>query len=80
MPPWRVCEQRDDKGLYAKARRGEISNFTGIFSPYENPPFPYIHICTNELTLEKSTHLVLGKIAKVKNEVTVQSYLNKRPS
>jgi adenylylsulfate kinase-like enzyme len=60
--PLEVCEQRDIKGLYAKARRGEICNFTGISSPYENPQFPDIHIYTNELTIEESTHVVLREI------------------
>ena len=38
--PLEVCEARDPKGLYAKARRGEIKNFTGISSPYETPEHP----------------------------------------
>jgi sulfate adenylyltransferase len=38
--PLEICEQRDVKGLYAKARRGEIRNFTGIDDPYEPPPRP----------------------------------------
>jgi bifunctional enzyme CysN/CysC len=44
--PLAVCEQRDPKGLYAKARAGEIANFTGIDSPYEAPEKPEIHLVT----------------------------------
>ncbi len=44
--PLAACEQRDPKGLYAKARRGELKNFTGIDSPYEPPLEPEIHLCS----------------------------------
>ncbi len=47
-----VCEQRDVKGLYQKARRGEISEFTGISSPYEVPEKPEIVVLTGELDVE----------------------------
>ena len=43
-PPLEVAEARDRKGLYAKARRGELANFTGIDSPYEEPESPEIHL------------------------------------
>src|SRR5207248_1498715 len=46
--PLAVCEERDPKGLYAKARRGELKNFTGIDSPYEPPESPEIHLRTAE--------------------------------
>ena len=45
--PVEVCERRDPKGLYAKARAGEIDNFTGISAPYEEPPSPEIHVHTD---------------------------------
>ena len=60
--PIEVCESRDVKGLYKKARAGEISNFTGISSPFEAPLNPEIHIKTSEQTLEKSASLVLENI------------------
>jgi adenylylsulfate kinase len=60
--PLSVCEQRDVKGLYKKARRGEISNFTGISSPFEAPPSPDIHIKTNNQSLEHSVNLILDNI------------------
>lgn len=56
--PIEVCEQRDVKGLYAKARRGEIKGFTGIDSPYEAPEQPALEIRTDAMSLEEST----GKI------------------
>ena len=45
-----VCEKRDPKGMYAKARKGEIKNFTGISSPYENPENPGIHVINNNIS------------------------------
>ncbi|MCU7936673.1 MAG: adenylyl-sulfate kinase [Candidatus Thiodiazotropha sp. (ex Dulcina madagascariensis)] len=50
--PLEVCESRDVKGLYKKARAGEIANFTGISSPYEPPDKPEITIDTNERSVE----------------------------
>lgn len=56
--PLEVCEQRDVKGLYAKARRGEIKGFTGIDSPYEAPAQPDLEIRTAEMSLEDSTRSI----------------------
>jgi adenylylsulfate kinase len=53
--PIEVCEQRDVKGLYKKARAGEVKNFTGIDSPYEAPEQPDLHIQTHLSTVETST-------------------------
>lgn len=53
--PGAVCEARDPKGLYAKARAGEIPAFTGISSPYEVPLLPALALDTGELTLEQAT-------------------------
>ena len=50
--PLEVCEERDTKGLYKKARKGEIGDFTGISSPYEPPASPEIHIKTSEHSVE----------------------------
>jgi len=58
--PLNVCEQRDVKGLYKKARLGEIKNFTGISSPYEEPENPDLKIDTSRLTLEQSVQLVIS--------------------
>lgn len=64
--PLEVCEQRDVKGLYKKARSGEVKNFTGIDSPYEIPQKPDITIQTHEMSVEQSMEellkLVLPKI------------------
>jgi adenylylsulfate kinase len=60
--PIEICEQRDVKGLYKKARAGEISNFTGISSPFEAPLLPEIHLATATQSLEGAVNLVLGKV------------------
>jgi adenylylsulfate kinase len=57
--PIETCEQRDVKGLYKKARAGEIPFFTGIGSPYEAPERPELVINTHELSLEESVRKVL---------------------
>ena len=60
--PVEVCEQRDTKGLYKKARSGELRDFTGISSPYERPSDPAIVIATNVLTIERSLEILLKKV------------------
>lgn len=57
-----TCESRDVKGLYKKARAGEIKNFTGISDPYEAPEHPDLDIKTGELTLEQSIDFVLKRM------------------
>ena len=57
--PIEICEQRDPKGLYKKARKGEIKEFTGIDSPYEPPENPEIHIKTEDLTIEESVEKII---------------------
>ncbi len=57
--PLEVAESRDRKGLYAKARRGEIPNFTGIGAPYEEPDNPDLHISTAEYTPEHAADAVI---------------------
>jgi bifunctional enzyme CysN/CysC len=52
--PLEECERRDAKGLYAKARRGELKNFTGIDSDYEAPQSPEVHLQTVDMTPEAS--------------------------
>ncbi|MDQ6783390.1 MAG: sulfate adenylyltransferase subunit CysN [Actinomycetota bacterium] len=58
--PLAVAEQRDEKGLYARARRGELVNFTGIDSPYEAPQHPEIRLDTTQMTFEEAADQVLG--------------------
>ncbi len=60
--PLEVCEQRDPKGLYKKARAGQIKQFTGIDSPYEEPLNPELVIDTDKQSLEQSTQLLLNKL------------------
>lgn len=57
--PLEICEQRDVKGLYAKARKGQIKNFTGIDSPFEKPENPDVHVRTDEQSLEICTQKVI---------------------
>ena len=57
--PLEECERRDVKGLYAKARRGEIQNFTGISSPFEAPENPALSLDTSKLPLEESVLILL---------------------
>ena len=57
--PIEVCEQRDPKGLYAKARANEIKNFTGISAPYEAPAKPEIELCTDKLTIAESVTTII---------------------
>jgi adenylyl-sulfate kinase len=58
-----VCESRDPKGLYQKARSGEIKDFTGISSPYEAPESPEIEVDTGELSIEDSVAQVIGYLS-----------------
>lgn len=60
--PLAVCEDRDVKGLYAKARRGEIKNFTGIDAPFEPPTSPALCLDTSILTLEESVDKLMALI------------------
>ena len=57
--PLEECEKRDVKGLYAKARRGEIKNFTGISAPFEAPEHPALSLDTSKLSLEESVNTLL---------------------
>jgi adenylyl-sulfate kinase len=58
--PLEVCEQRDPKGLYVKARAGEIRNFTGISAPYEPPTTPEIELPTHALSVTESVATVIS--------------------
>jgi len=56
------CERRDVKGLYTKARKGEIKNMTGISAPYESPLYPDIQINTEEVTVVEATKQIINFI------------------
>jgi len=60
--PLEVCEQRDPKGLYKKARAGEIKNFTGISAPFENPENPFVEIKNTNPDIDETTRQMLMKI------------------
>jgi len=67
--PLEVCEQRDPKGLYKKARAGQIKNFTGIDDPYEEPENPEIIVETDKMTVEEC-------VDKIVNFLTTNGYIN----
>lgn len=63
--PLEVCEERDTKGLYKKARAGQIKDFTGISAPFEVPPNPDLEIHTDQMTVEESMELCLAHVLPV---------------
>lgn len=60
--PLEICEQRDVKGLYARARKGEVKDFTGISAPFEASINPNVEVKTNEMSVEESVKKILEKI------------------
>lgn len=71
-----VCADRDPKGLYAKAQRGEISNFTGISAPYEAPLHPEIRLDTGALSLEDSVAQTIQCLANLGIVSPLQNHVN----
>jgi len=61
-----ICEQRDPKGAYKKAREGIIKEFTGISAPYEAPENPEIHLRTGEMSEEECVQLIISYLIKHK--------------
>ncbi|MBN1847823.1 MAG: adenylyl-sulfate kinase [Deltaproteobacteria bacterium] len=64
--PVEVCEQRDPKGIYTKARQGIIPSFTGISAPYEPPENPEIHLRTDQMPLAECVSIILEYLGKQK--------------
>ena len=62
--PLEVCEQRDTKGLYARAVRGEIADFTGIYSPYEPPLSPEVELHTDRLSAAEAVDRILSFLSQ----------------
>ena len=60
--PLEECERRDPKGLYAKARAGQISDFTGISAPFEAPEAPNIHLLTAQRSVAECVYQILGSL------------------
>jgi adenylyl-sulfate kinase len=60
--PLEICEQRDPKDLYRRARAGQIRDLTGIDAPYESPENPEVHVRTDELSIEGCLELILGNL------------------
>ena len=61
--PLEVCESRDPKGLYSKARKGEIADFTGVSAPFETPTNPSLRLDTARLSVSESVQLILQSLA-----------------
>ncbi len=62
--PIEICEQRDPKGLYKKARAGEIKGFTGIDDPYETPVKPEIEVKTSDLSIEQCANYLVNALVQ----------------
>jgi sulfate adenylyltransferase len=62
--PIDVCEARDTKGLYAKAKRGELKGFTGIDDPYEAPASPEVRLDTVRASVEDNARAILGHLER----------------
>lgn len=63
--PLDVCIERDPKGLYKKAQSGELKNFTGFDSPYEEPQAPEIRIDTTKVGVEEAASLVIARLREL---------------
>ncbi len=63
--PLEVCIKRDVKGLYKKALRGELTQFTGISDPYEPPPSPEVVVDTSQKTQEECLNVIVGKLQEL---------------
>jgi adenylyl-sulfate kinase len=63
--PLEICEQRDTKGLYAKARSGEIAHFTGISDPYEPPRNPEVHLHTDQENPQQDVEIILTRLSEL---------------
>jgi adenylylsulfate kinase-like enzyme len=72
--PLEVCMERDVKGLYAKARRGEITQVTGVDDPYEEPLTPEIVIETGRMSVEQCTRHILLALERRSNEQTLDPF------
>lgn len=70
-----VAEQRDPKGLYKKARAGEIRNFTGIDDPYEAPTEPELHLRTDEMSLAEEVSMVIDYL--VTHDIIRKAYFTR---
>jgi len=71
--PLEVCERRDPKGLYRKARAGEIPHFTGVSAPYEPPESPEVVLHTDRLTVAESVTQIVDylRIAHIAQDWTI---------
>jgi adenylyl-sulfate kinase len=76
--PLAVCEQRDPKGLYAKARAGAIKDFTGISAPYEPPLHPEVELRTDRLSVSECVAAILAQLPGCRNDAAERATSNVR--
>jgi adenylyl-sulfate kinase len=69
--PLAVCEQRDPKGLYRRARAGELAHFTGVDDPYEAPEFPDLECRTDRQSVEECAATIVRELASLRRTPTV---------
>jgi adenylylsulfate kinase len=69
-----ICEKRDVKGLYAKARKGIIPNFTGVSAPYDPPVMPHVEVHTDEETIEESMYKIIKLVEPAISLEMLQAY------
>jgi adenylylsulfate kinase-like enzyme len=67
--PLEVCEKRDPKGLYAKARAAQIKEFTGISAPYEPPNSPEIHLRTDQCDVQQCVRIIVEYLERLDAEM-----------
>ncbi|WP_122341195.1 adenylyl-sulfate kinase [Pseudomonas caricapapayae] len=72
--PLHVCESRDPKGLYKKARRGELANFTGIDAPYEPPSYPAVFLDTSDSSIKSCLEVLIGEVEQHKVRAMADIY------
>ncbi len=63
--PLEVCQQRDPKGIYAKAARGEVNDIAGMHQPYEAPSNPEVHVRTDQLSVDECVDIIMDKLAEL---------------
>jgi sulfate adenylyltransferase len=78
--PLVVCERRDPKGLYARARRGEITHFTGLDDPYERPIDPDLTLDTISHTADENARAILSQLARMGFAIDDSAYRAASPS
>jgi adenylylsulfate kinase len=77
--PLSVVEARDPKGLYKKARAGQIKGFTGLDAPYEEPQNPEIHVRTDQMSIAQAVNLIMERLDEVGLHLSPEFNLMEEP-